>query len=253
MVDFYYKEINDWFENNTIQLLNHLFNNQIIFQRNNLKNNDLDLIGHYNEENKNNIISKKYDVQYSFIQNNKFYFDFISAAKSLNNKNSIDLNKEIGQIENFNLEELIFLLKNEIEIQKDGKWFNNELNGVFYYLYFDLKKPNHHNFTKEKLKQLPKPCFCFISKKDFEYIFKNHFKELKIKFNNKEKYGINEKHLSAFIEIDFEKLKNILGLKIYSDRQSLLNDLSFKENILNDFLKDNKFDINNHNKKLFSI
>lgn len=222
MSDFYLKEINDFIENGTCLLLNQTFDD-VIFKRNNLKSNDLDLFA----VDKTEKIIGKFDVQYSFIQNNKFYFDFLSAGFSKKNKTSKQLNNEIENINN--LSELINFFKEEIEVKKDGKWFNNELSGVFYYLIFDKDRPSIKELNKEyfkKLKNENKVYFTYISFKDFYKLLSLGFDDknndvLKIKFNNKEKAGINEKHLSAYIEVDLIKIKNLLNIHFYKNRDDI--------------------------------
>lgn len=104
MSNFYLKEINDFIENGTCLLLNQTFDD-VSFKRNNLKSNDLDLFA----IDKSEKFIGKFDVQYSFIQNNKFYFDFLSVGFSKKNKTSKQLNDEIKNINN--LKELIIFLK----------------------------------------------------------------------------------------------------------------------------------------------
>ena len=208
-MDNFYKNVNDWYEDSAIKLLN-FENNLFKVERNNQHSNDIDLKALFGNE------ECLIDVQYSF--NFKKYkdirIDFMSSGK---------INKDYQHIPIMYLNEQILLSPNRmkrfheiVDMKKGGKFFQENINllGVFYFLY-DTPKPKEKALDvlkKEKISHI-----CFIP---FEVIL-NEMKtsnEFIYKINDKKMNGIKESFESAFLCINLEKLSKKYNIPIIKNR-----------------------------------
>lgn len=208
-MDNFYKNVNDWYEDSAIKLLN-FENNLFKVERNNQHNNDIDLKALFGDE------ECLIDVQYSF--NFKRYkdirIDFMSSGK---------INKDYQHISIMDLNEKIMISQDRmkmfhkiVNMKKGGKFFQENINllGVFYFLY-DTPKPKEK--TLDVLKKEKISHICFIP---FEVILHEMktCNEFVYKINDKKKNGIREPFESAFLCINLEKLSKKYDIPIIKNR-----------------------------------
>lgn len=212
----YYNELNNIFENRAVHLINSA---QETFQakRNNINNNDIDLI--INE-------SSYIDVQYSFDfkKYGDIRIDVLSAFYFKDNKqNAMDhiiKSNNNNCFEDFN-EKLV--------INKYGKYLDKsaKCSGVFYFL-FDEKKPTKNGFPDiDKIKSMKISKIVYIPTSLIEYELTNCWSENKLNFkiNDKFKNNLNEKHSSAFICFNLNKLINKYDIPVFKNREDLNKNL----------------------------
>lgn len=225
----YYKNINDLFENRAVLLINSSQNN-FIAKRNNLINNEIDLV-----INKNTYI----DVQYSF--NFKKYGDIrIDVLSAFNFK---DDNKSIELINKSNKISCFDDFEENFNVAKYGKYLDNNVNcsGIFYFL-FDGDKPTTNNIPNiEKIKNLKISKIVYMPTSVIKYELNNFWVENKknFKINDKIKNNLNEKHLSAFVALNLNKMVKKYEIPIFNNREDLKNNfekyftntLIYKKNI----------------------
>lgn len=232
----YYKKLNDIFEDRAVLLINNSQNN-FIAERNNLRNNEIDLV-----INKNTYI----DVQYSF--DFKRYgdvrIDVLSAFSFKDDKNSLNLIKSSKKNNCFDD------FSENLNIGKYGKYLDSNIScdGVFYFL-FNSSKPLINKIPDiEKIKNLKISKIVYIPTSIIKYELNNFWLDNKNKFkiNDKIKNNLNENHLSAFVAFNLDSLVKKYEIPIFHNREDLKNNFERYFISTSNFLNYNKKSLKNN-------
>lgn len=210
----YYNQLNNVFENRAVSLINAA-QSMYKAKRNNLHSNGIDLI--VND-------SEYVDVQYSF--NFKKYgdirIDVLSAFYFKDNKQSA-----LDYIKNSNNNNCFEDFNEKLTINKFGKYLDSNVkcNGVFYFL-FDEDKPTKNGYPDiDKIKAMKISKIVYIPTKIINYELNNYWLENKsnFKINDKFKNNLNEKHSSAFVCFNLNRLINKYEIPVFKNRDDLSN------------------------------
>ena len=210
--DNFKKDVNDYYEDRAIELLNRN-SNILTYRRNNIKCNDFDLIA--TDLNRRSTLI---DVQYSF--NLKRYGDLridlmsFGTLKPEHKKTEIAaLNRDINNA-TYKYEKL----KEIMNIGKKGKLFDKRLAGVFYFFY---DGPNNAK-TLDDYKNMKESCFFFLP----QAVILNELKEkgskiITLKINDKKKNNLTDHYHSAFMCINMDQLASKYKIPIMKTEQNI--------------------------------
>lgn len=212
MSDNFKKKVNDYYEDLSIVLLNK-FSNIIKYERNNINNNDFDIIGK-DKENRSILI----DVQYSFdfAKYGDLRIDLMSAGSLKSNYMNYDV-KILNKMINSSVDKY-GKFKELMEIKRQGKFFDDRLSGVFYLIY------NETNNTKsaEDYKKIKIDKIFFLPQAVIQKeIRESEDNTLIFKINDKKKNNINENYCSAFLCVNLLKLAKKYNLPIIENINEL--------------------------------
>lgn len=237
----FYVEINNWYENIAVRLLNKALPDGYTCKRNNETSNDIDLII-FNQ----GIPVGVLDVQYSFnfAKYGDVRLDFVSASQKLVNEQIDVLNKELrkqkNQMEYFN---------SVMKVKKYGKFFQENhkypLLGVFYFLY-EKEKPKSWALKDAMDVNQKIDKIVFLPNSDVQLDLKKESKNYKIYINDKESNNLKDDYESAFLTIDLRKFVKVYKLPVILSQ----TDPNFKilgQKIVEEIHKNIKQDVNTLN------
>ena len=235
-MSYYFQDINDVVEDWTVKLFNKYLGEQYNTARNNLSSNDIDIA----ISTPNHGILKV-DAQYSFnfFKYGDVRIDLISAGfrrPGWENYSVKELNSFLYNSYNpFNE------INNIFDIRKYGKYFeHNNMTGVFYFLY---NQPKPKGLTVEEYKKIKIDKLIYLPKNIILQEIYNPTIKHDYKINDKSKYGLIEKHDSAFVCLKLNEICKNYNIPIFSNKAELENLKFIFERNLSIQLDNNKINI----------